>query len=154
MTENGLQLKLAPYDPLLYDFPLPLRKTYFPMGFAVRVTTNSPAILQAADEAWGECTEMFNHDPVDIRFAVDEQSTAPRPPVAMPRAYNHLVATVHSAENFALTDLVAGTSFAWLTPSVIAEPGYFRYHFLESAAYLLLGALYLTPVHAPCLSLD
>ena len=48
-------------DPLQYGFALPLAHTFFPMGFPVRITTNSEDVIQAAGEAWGCCEKLFGH---------------------------------------------------------------------------------------------
>jgi HPr serine kinase-like protein len=36
---------------------------------------------------------------------------------------------------------------------VVSDRGYFRYHFLDSLVYSMLGSLYLTPIHAACVTL-
>jgi hypothetical protein len=141
-------------DPLLYDIPLPLSGVYFPMGFPVTITTNSRSVLRAAEEVWGECGDCFGAAPIELRFAVDESSAAERPPAVLPRGQEALMAIVHSPENFATADLSRGFAFGWLTPSVLRDRGYFRYHFLEPLVYVMLSSLYLTPVHAACVALD
>jgi hypothetical protein len=85
---------------------------------------------------------------------VDEDATSQRPPAVLPRGKDNLFAIVHSADNFAIADLSRGTSFSWLTPAVVSDHGYFRYHFLDSLVYSMLGGLYLTPIHAACITLD
>lgn len=139
-------------DPLLYSYPLPLVHTIFPMGFPARITTNSADVICAADEMWGIGGARFDCPPLDIRFAVDETSKSERPPAVLPRAKDHLLAFVHSADNFAIADMFRGSSFSWLTPSVVDDRGYFCYHFLEPLVYTMLGALYLTPIHAACIA--
>jgi hypothetical protein len=149
-----LALTLMPFDPLQYGFPLPLTRTYFPMGFPVRITTNSEEVIRAAEEVWGCCEELFGGAPLELRFAIDGDSTAERPPAGILRGNENLLAIVHSADNFAMADLSRGSSFSWLTPAMVSEHGYFRYHFLEALTYVMLGALYLTPIHAACVALN
>lgn len=149
-----LALKLMPLDPLQYAFALPLTRIFFPMGFPVRITTNSEEVIRAAEDAWGSCEELFGYTPLDLRFAVDGDSTSERPPSVLPRGRENLLAIVHAADNFAIADLSRGSSFSWLTPAMVAEHGYFRYHFLEALTYVMLGALYLTPIHAGCVALN
>jgi hypothetical protein len=139
-------------DPLQYAFPLPLARTIFPMGFPVRITTNSAEVIRAADDMWGVYEARFNCPPLEIRFAVDEASKSERPPAVLPRAKDNVLAFVHSADNFAIADMLRGSSFSFLTSSVVADPGYFCYHFLEPLVYMMLGALYLTPIHAACVA--
>jgi hypothetical protein len=140
-------------DPTLCEFPLPLERTFYPLGFAVRISTNSPEIVQAATEVWGSCERVFDEEPVQLRLAVDPACTEARPPAAMPRAQGHLFCLVHSARNFATADLSRGYAFGWFTPAMVADRGHFRYHFLESLGYAMLSALYLTPIHAACVNL-
>jgi len=90
---------------------------------------------------------------LDVRFAIDEDSRSERPPAVHPRGHANLVAIVHAADNFAIVDLARGSSFAWVTPAVVTDHGYFRYHFLEPVVYLLLEALHLAPIHAACVAL-
>src|SRR5262252_2764165 len=52
----------------MHDFTY--QGTYYPLGFAVRVTSNSDAILHAAQQSWGSLKPMFPHDPLEIRLGV------------------------------------------------------------------------------------
>jgi hypothetical protein len=146
--------KQMPNDPLLYEVALPLVTTYFPLGFPVRITTNSRDVIEAAEEKWKCCEDRFGVTPLDVRFAVDEDSQSERPPAVFPTGYANLISIVHAADNFAVIDLFRGSSFSWLTPAVVTDRGYFLYHFLEPVVYLLLGALHLAPIHAACVALD
>src|SRR5689334_12040608 len=35
------------YDPIFYDYPLPLVRTFHPLGFSLELSTNSPDVLLA-----------------------------------------------------------------------------------------------------------
>jgi hypothetical protein len=72
----------------------------------------------------------------------------------MPRAQGHLVSFIHDADNFAICDLRAGFGYGWITDAVACDESYVRYHFVENCALILLEALYMTPVHAACVSLS
>jgi hypothetical protein len=143
-----------PSDPLLYNFPLLLEQTFFPMGFPVAITTNSEAVLNAAEEVWGLFDAEFPEPPIQIRFAVSGLLEGDCPPAAMPLAQSHLFSTVHSADNFMMADLDRSFAYGWLTPPVVANAGHFRYHFLEPAAYVMLQVRHLTPIHAACVSIE
>jgi hypothetical protein len=41
-------------DPLLRGIDLPLYGAYYPLGYRAEVTTNSPDVLEAAVESWGD----------------------------------------------------------------------------------------------------
>ena len=126
----------------------------FSDGLSRRIATNSEDVIEAAKDFWDQSIQEFDCAPLDVRFAVNEESTSERPPAVLPRGKDNLFALVHSADNFAVADLARGSSFSWLTPAVVSERGYFRYHFLDSLVYVMLGALYLTPVHAACVALN
>ena len=51
------------YDPILYDFELPLRGMFHPRGFSAEISTNSPEVLLAAEESWGTCYQAYLEPP-------------------------------------------------------------------------------------------
>ena len=145
---------ISAHDPCRYDVALPLQQTFYPLGFPVTLHTNSKQIQDAAREVWAQCQPVFQATPIQLRFAVDASSTSERTPAVMPRAQGNLFSNIHSAENYYTADLSRGFAFGWFTPSVVRDSAFFRYHFLESAAYLMLNVLYLTPIHGACVGLD
>lgn len=144
----------APSDPLLYDTSLPYRQTFYPMGFAATIATNSESIIAAARSAWSPFRKLRNEPTVELRLAVSDSPAGEKPPVRMPRGQGHLVSFLHDVENFAICDLHAGFGFGWLTPAVAADESYVRYHFVENCIYILLESLYLTTAHAACVALN
>ncbi len=146
--------RITAYDPCLYNVALPLMQTFYPLGFPVKLHTNSEQIRDAAREVWGQCEPVFEETPLQLRFAIDASSTSERPRAVMPRAQGNLFSAIHSAENYYIADLSRGFAYGWFTPSVVCDHAYFRYHFLEAAAYVMLNALYLTPIHAACVGLN
>ncbi|MCX6624240.1 MAG: hypothetical protein NTY38_24895 [Acidobacteria bacterium] len=144
---------LTTADPLSYEVPLPLSTLLYPMGFPVRITTNSKEVIAAANTLWACYPRSFCGRRVELRVAVAEAATVPPAP-SMPRGQQHLISIVHSAENFASADLARGFAFAWLTVDVAADHAYTRHYFLEPLVYLLLDALHLTPVHAAAVALN
>ncbi len=138
-------------DPLGYDIPLPSTLVLHPMGFPLRLRTNSTAVAEAANVLWRYYPPQFSGRTIELRVVVGPR--APEPPVpALPRGQHHLVSIVHSPENFATADLARGFAFACLSEDVAADRDYLSYHFLEPLVYLLLDALHLTPVHAACVA--
>lgn len=146
--------EVRPPDPLLYDLPLPLERVYFPMGFPVNIATNSDAVLLASQEIWSLFKQRFAEAPAKVRFVVSEESSDEPPRATLARGQGNLLSIVHSADNFAVADLARGFAFGWLTQAVVSDHGYFRYHFLEPLVYVMLGSLYLTPIHAACVAFN
>lgn len=147
-TETG-----ATSDPLLCAVEMPFRGLYYPMGFAVEVETNSPEVIEAAEESWGEFeTPLFPTPALDLRIGVTDDVAGGCPPETVCRAHRSLLSIIADACNFSICDMGRGFAYAWLTKSAIANRAYFRYHFLESSALLLVASRYATPLHAACVS--
>lgn len=140
-------------DPYLYHAPMPLRAVYFPLGFPVELATNSEDVLAAAEESWGEFKQTFATPPLQLRIGVLEGNSTESAPPSTFRAQRHLLVNVADNENFCISDLVQGFSFAWLTKATVSQRYKFRYHFLEAAALCHIANRFTAPVHAACVEL-
>ncbi len=141
-----------PQDALLYDMELPLRATFYPLGFAVDVLTNDPAVLLAAQESFGHRRLRHGNTALQIRVGVSATGGDACPPEPTRREYNHLYSLTADPQNHAMLDLKTCTSFVWLNRSAVSNSLYLRYNFLEKVVYLLLGASVVTDLHAACVS--
>jgi hypothetical protein len=141
-----------PQDSLLYDMELPLRQSFYPLGFAIEILTNHPGVLEAANESFGHRRLRHGSAALQVRIGVTQGKGKDCPPEPTRREYNHLYSLVADAENQALLDLRTCTSFVWLNEHALRNPLYFRYNFLEKVVYLLLGASVVTDIHAGCVS--
>jgi len=150
MQTQTLQVK---FDPLLYDFEMPLRAVHYPVGFPLEIATNSEEVLAAAKESWGYFNKAFGNPPLTLRIGVLDGGPAECPPGPVFRQQRNLRANVADAENFSVSDMKSGFAFAWLTRATVENRPYLRWHFLEAMSWNLLGA-YLTPVHAACVRLQ
>lgn len=141
-----------PQDALLSDMDLPLRRTFFPLGYAVDIVTNDASVLNAAQESFGHRKlRRFAGIPA-IRIGVHPAGTSRTPPEPIRRQYNHLYSLVADGDHQALLDLRSCTSFVWITDAAARDRLYFRYNFLEKVVYLLLGASVVTDLHAACVA--
>jgi hypothetical protein len=140
-------------DPVLSGFRLPLRGTYYPLGFALEIATNSGEVLAAAEESWGGFQEKFSELPLHLEIGVMADGSRRCPPPPGCRSRGNLLTIIADAGNFSVCDLSRGFAFAWLTQSVVAERAYLRYYFMEATVSTLLEALYLTPLHAACVQI-
>ncbi len=141
-----------PQDALLYDMELALHTTFYPLGFAVDILTNDPAVLLAAQESFGHRRMCHGKAALQIRVGVTATEGGACPPEPVRREYNHLYSLTADPENHAILDLKTCTSFVWLSRSAVKNRLYFRYNFLEKVVYLLLGASVVTDLHAACVS--
>jgi hypothetical protein len=139
-------------DALLYDMDLPLRGTFYPLGYAIEIITNDQDVLEAAHESFGHRRLRRGHTTVQVRIGISEGSDPNYPPEPIRREYNHLYSLLADTDNYAVLDLKTCTNFVWLSRSALKNRLYFRYNFLEKVVYLLLGSSVVTDIHAACVS--
>jgi hypothetical protein len=144
-------------DPVLARASMPLRDTFYPLGFPLEIETNSEAVLTAAAASWHGFEKLFDVAPHRLRVGVREDRGKKDhwecPPAPTCRVQQHLISNIADAENFAICDLTHGFGSIWLTDAAVAHKNYMRYCFLESAAMSLLATSHATPVHAACVEL-
>ncbi len=137
-------------DPLQVRTELVNERVIYPYGFPVRLASNSPLVLEAAEISWGTYQNRFKTPPLDVRCLVsDSESPAcAEPPVF--RSQNHLLSIVADNENFACLDLERAFSFGWVSQKTVESTEYFRQCFLDVMIYPLLEIRYLVTLHAAC----
>jgi hypothetical protein len=141
-------------DPLLYSHPLPIVTKFYPAGFGLELSTDSPEIATAASAIWSRYPKLSDHPVVRLRIAVSPVDAEVRPRQSLPRGQENLVSIIHGPENFAVADLARGFSFACLSRNVARDHDYLVHYFLEPLAYLLLAAKHVTILHAACVALE
>jgi hypothetical protein len=157
MKGKGMVIEMArkeeaSTDPLLGKVELPLRAVYYPLGFALEITTNSPAILHAASASWGHLYQRHAAPAMHLRIGVTDDGAASCPPTPVFRAQRHLLSIVANADNQAFCDVNAGFAFAWFSEGVLRHPAYLRYNFIEAMAMVLISTCRATPIHAASIS--
>ena len=143
-------MKHAVYDPLLHELELPLAGTYHPLGFRLRVLTNSPEVLAAAEESWEAYGPEFDRPPLELRVIVREQGNLAPEPAFHSQA--HLINVVSDRDNFACVDFKSLFAYAFVSQKTAADHAWFRWFFLEPMAYFLLAQSYTMPLHAACIA--
>lgn len=141
-----------PQEALLSDMELPLRGIFYPLGYAVEIITNEPAVLEAANESFGHARLSRTSAALQVCIGVSDGGDSECPPEPTRRQYNHLYSMMADADNQALLDLKTCISFVWVKKSTVDNRLYFRYNFLEKTVYLLLGSSVVTDLHAACVS--
>jgi hypothetical protein len=139
-------------DPLLSKVDLAFSVILYPLGFAVEIRSNEHAVIAAAMESWGGLPSQHNTPPMLLKITVTEVSSLECPPAPKTRAQGHLISIVADADNQVVCDLKAGFAFGCVSQAVLHHRSYLRYYFIEAAAYLMIGGLYVTPIHAACVS--
>jgi hypothetical protein len=151
--KHSVDAQTAP-DPVLADFELPLNGWFFPLGFPLELKTNSPKVIEAAEESWGGFSPQFDEKPVTLSLGVSLAEDDALPGVPVYRARNHLISLISDPENFIVCDGNAGFAFGWMTQATVSCGRFFRQCFLEGAAYTVLDSLFLAPVHGALVSRD
>jgi hypothetical protein len=140
-------------NPVLSNVDLPLRATYFPLGFPVQIVTNSTHVIAAAEQSWRMFRPQFQLPPLVIELGVtehDEPSSLPPAPIC--RVREHLLTIVADARNFIACDLKRGYAFGWVTSPIAESPLYLRYHLLEASTLAMLDVLRGAALHAACVA--
>jgi hypothetical protein len=150
---RGELVSMESFDPYLYHVPMPLEAVYYPLGFSVSLATNSKDVLAAAEESWGDFKQTFATPPLQIRIGVSEGKSTAIAPASTFRAQRNLVVNIADNENFCISDIAQGFSFAWLTKATVSQRSRFRYNFLEAAALCHIANRFTAPVHAACVEL-
>lgn len=133
-----------------------LREINFqPMDFHVRLTTNSPAIIETAELSFGRFEAAKAQSPPDFTFRlfeheVDEELL--REPLL--RMDGPLVYQTTGQGSTLVVDLRTGLAFGYFSTQTLARPAFFRWHFLEFALFLMLESRGLMGVHGAALVKD
>jgi hypothetical protein len=149
---NGRRSPL--FDPFLYATEYPIKAELYPLGFALELRTNSPGVLEAAEEGWGGFPRLFAAPPLEVRIAVSDNHAAQCPAEITTLAQRHLMAILCDLENFAICDLAGRFVFGRVASATVRNRGWFRYYFFDSIVYLNLWATHLTRIHASCVARD
>jgi hypothetical protein len=137
-------------DPVLARFRMPLRETFYPLGFPLQIETNCEEVLNSAAASWQGFVQLFDTPPIRVRVGVTEGRSSECPPTPVSRVQQHIATNVADSENYSVVDFSEGFASIWLTEAAVANRGYLRYFFLESTALCILATSYATAIHAAC----
>jgi HPr Serine kinase C-terminal domain len=142
------------FDPYLYHAEMPFSAVYYPLGFPLKLVTNSQSVMEAAEESWGAFKPHFDIPPLRLHVGILEDGSTECPAGPVFRAQQHLIVSTAAPGNFCVSDLAKGFSFAWLSAATVAHRGYLRYHFLESAALCHIANRHSAPIHGACVEFN
>lgn len=129
---------------------LPFAARYYPAGFPLDLATNSPDVLQAAEESWGRWSSEQVRRPLRLRVVVSPAGARASAPSF--RRYGHLMSVVSDSGNFAVADLNSLEACLFVSARTAADRASLRWFFLDALAYVLLAQRYTVPVHAACVA--
>ncbi|GIK40953.1 MAG: hypothetical protein BroJett011_47860 [Chloroflexota bacterium] len=110
-----------------------------PMGFTLRLRSNSPAIIAAAETSFGRFGPGQSVELPDFRFrlmASDRPDSPPDPPSF--RLEGSLLYQTIGRDSGLVANLADGFAFGYFSAPVLANPAFFRWHFLELAFLMML----------------
>ena len=134
--------------------PLTMEGMFFPMGFPLRVRTNSEEVLRLCAAKWGMFTQRTDDRPIEADIHVIESDSSECPP--MPKWYftgNTLLIAADS-QNVGTVDFPWGKTRMVISSAVLKHPRYFDQTFLETVPACQLCTRFATPIHAGCIALD
>ncbi len=147
VTPQQLLAEQIQPDAFLSGFDLDLRRTFYPLGFPLRLETNSPDVIAAAEEGWGGFSQAFDQAPLRLSLGVTA-SDAPLLTIKSVFAMReHLASIYGDGENFAVCDFRQNLAFGWITRGLAADHPLLRYRFLTSISHMLAGQRDLAPLH-------
>jgi hypothetical protein len=146
MTEDLSPIQVTP-DPVFSAFELPLRQTFYPLGYPLVLETNSHDVIHAAEEGWGAFEQMFQQEPVRVCLGVADSDSESPAPESVIRSREHLMSIVADPENFMLCDFDRGFAFGWVTRSTAADHPLLRYQFLTGGGSTLAHQRAFAPLH-------
>src|ERR1700745_1274566 len=81
-------------DPVLARFPMPLRETFYPLGFPMRIETNCEALTDASAVSWHGFPRLFYTAPITLRVGVQPGKSLQCPPTPVCRIQQHLATNI------------------------------------------------------------
>lgn len=141
-------------DPYLSGVEYNLQETFYPLGFPLKVSTNSRQVLEIASECWSSFRKVFDVEPITLNIAVTEGTVRDCPPVPVCRMKEQIGSIIADADNFAISDYLRAVSNIWVTRSTLEHRDYFRYFFLRSTLLGQISNGYAWGIHAACVELD
>ena len=143
---------LHPWDPLSYRLPHMRHATWFPLGYAVEIASNSAEVLNAASSVWKDYPARSGPPVVHFTVTVSSGSAPLASHTPLPRGQENLISIVDSAANFAVADLDRGFANICLTLNAAQDRRFVLDAFIEPLTYLMLGSRYFAMVHASCIA--
>lgn len=160
MTVEEIEAACRESEPLEYegyynDAPaLTLEAMVYPLGFPMRVRTNSADVLQQSRVKWGVFEQEFDNEPMETQIHVVETQSRECPPVPTYRFVENTLLMAADAENVGFAQFPRGKTRIVVSSAAVAHPTYFSQTFLEAAPTCHIWTRFATPIHAACVAID
>ena len=134
--------------------PLTLETMLFPLGFPLRIRTNSAEALHLCRMKWGALEQAFDSDPLETHIHVVERQSRECPPAPVFRVMENMLLVTADADNVCVAQFPNGKTRMVVSSAAIAHPAYFSQTFLEAAPAAQIWTRIATPIHAACVAID
>jgi hypothetical protein len=142
------------FEEYYNDAPaLTLEKMFFPLGFPLRVRSNSVEALNVCGMKWGHFEQEFVTDPMETHIHVLETPSRECPPAPSYRVLENTLLVTADADNVCVAQFPVGKTRMVVTRGAIAHPSYFIETFLEAASASQIWTRHATPIHAACVAI-
>jgi hypothetical protein len=143
------------FDQYLRDAPaLTLEHMFFPLGFPLRIRTNSLEALRQCEQKWGVFQQEFDTEPMETHIHVVETDHAECPPAPQYWFTENLMVMVADGGNFCAGQFPDGKTRIVVSTAALRHPHYFTQVFLDCAPALHMGTRLTTPIHAACVAIE
>lgn len=128
---------------------------YRPMHLTLRLISNSEKIVEAADHSFAGFGPASPTPTPDLTFHLFEHPVdEPEPAPPRYRKDNDLVYQTTDGVSTLVADRRCGVAYGYFSGGVLANPAFFRWHFLELAFFVMLEPRGLMGVHGAALARD
>jgi hypothetical protein len=142
-------------DEYYNDAPkLTLEAMLFPLGFPMRVRTNSEEVLRLCRIKWGSFEQEVDSEPMETHIHVIETTARECPPAPAIHVLENMLLVSADADNVCVVQIPRGKTRMVVSSASIAHPAYFSQRFLEAAAAGQIWTRLATPIHAGCVAID
>jgi len=122
------------------------------MGFNLHISSNSRAVIEAAEVSFGGFGPAQPTHAPDFTFHFFEHDVddgQPGEPIF--RMEGNLLYQTTGRDSILVADLAAGSAFGYFSATTLAHQAFFRWHFLELALFMMLESKGLMGVHGAAL---
>ena len=148
------QLEPPSFEEYYNDAPaLSLETMFYPLGFPLRVRSNSAEALDVCRMKWGSFEQAFDTYPMETHIHVVETQSWKCPPAPSYRVVERTLLVTADADNVCLAQFPVGKTRMVVSRAAIAHPSYFTQTFLEAAAASQIWTRLATPIHAACVAI-
>lgn len=134
--------------------PLTMEGMFFPLGFPLRVRTNSAEVLHQCARKWGNFEPRTLNNPIEADIHVVDSAASECPPVARCHFMGNLLVMVADSHNVCTAEFPWGRTRMVISTAAVRYPHYLNQTFLEAAPATQLCTRFVTPIHSACVVLD